>query len=62
MNLIYLQVLDGIGIETGEQNSAKEKYAGKLTAEALLERLGHSFWEHVHELDLSRSKVITPSN
>ena len=51
-------MLDGIGIETGEQNSAKEKYAGKLTAEALLERLGHSFWEHVHELDLSRSKVI----
>ena len=28
-------MLDGIGIETGEQNSAKEKYAGKLTAEAL---------------------------
>jgi len=52
-----LKVLDGLGIEMGEQNLAKEKYAGKLTAEALLERLGHNFWEHVHELDLSRSKI-----
>ena len=52
-----LKVLDGVGIEMGEQNLAKEKYAGKLTAEALLDRLGHSFWEHVHELDLSRSKI-----
>jgi len=52
-----LKVLDGVGIEMGEQTLAKEKYAGKLTPEALLERLGHSFWEHVHELDLSRSKI-----
>eukprot|EP00965_Chrysotila_dentata_P221734 6192546-Pleurochrysis_carterae.AAC.1 len=52
-----LKVLDGVGIEVGEQSLAKEKYAGKLTTEALVERLGHNFWEHVHELDLCRSKL-----
>ena len=30
---------------------------GVTLAEALVERLGHSFWHHVRELDLSRSKL-----
>ena len=74
-----LKVLDGVGIESGEQ---KEKcatgrvsdtgpaaahaqphtvagplhHAGKLSTDALVEKIGHNFWEHVRELDLSRSK------
>ena len=52
-----LKVLDGLGIEAGEQSLAKEMFAGKLTIEALGERLGHTFWERVTELDLSRSKI-----
>jgi len=52
-----LKVLDGVGIESNEQLSAKERFAGRLTADALLERLGHQFWQHVRELDLSRSKL-----
>jgi len=55
-HLRRLKVLDGIGIESTEQHSAKEKYAGRLTSDALVEKLGHSFWQHVRELDLSRSK------
>ena len=54
---MWFQVLDGVGIETMEQSSAKERYAGRLTPDALVDRLGHSFWQHVRELDLSRSKI-----
>ena len=52
-----LKVLDGVGIEQTEQLSAKERFAGRLTPEGLVERLGHSFWHHVRELDLSRAKL-----
>ena len=56
-HLRRLKVLDGVGIESGEQSSAKERYAGRLTTDALVEKIGHNFWEHVRELDLSRSKI-----
>jgi len=52
-----LKVLDGVGIESTEQSVAKERFAGRLTVEVLVEKLGHSFWQHVRELDLSRSKL-----
>ena len=51
------KVLDGAGIESAEQAVAKERYAGRLTVDALVEKVGHNFWEHVRELDLSRSKI-----
>ena len=35
-----LKVLDGVGIEQTEQLSAKERFAGRLTPEGLVERLG----------------------
>uniref|UniRef100_A0A7S3SJ09 U2A'/phosphoprotein 32 family A C-terminal domain-containing protein n=1 Tax=Strombidinopsis acuminata TaxID=141414 RepID=A0A7S3SJ09_9SPIT len=56
-HLRKLKVLDGIGIDLREMNIAKERFAGRLTQEALVERLGHSYFEHVLELDLSRSKI-----
>ena len=34
-----LKVLDGIGVDVNEQQSAREKYSGKLTAEFLSEKL-----------------------
>ena len=36
-----LKVLDGVGIEQTEQLHAKERFAGRLTVEGLVERLGH---------------------
>ena len=52
-----LKVRDRVGIEQTDQLHAKERFAGRLTAEGLVERLGHSFWHHVRELDLARSKL-----
>ena len=62
-HLRRLKVLDGAGIESAEQAVAKERYAGRLTVDALVEKVGHNFWEHVRELDLSRSKIreLTPT-
>ena len=48
---------DGVGIEAAEQSLAKERFAGRLPLEVLVEKLGHSFWHHGRELDLSRSKI-----
>ena len=36
-----LKVLDGIGVDPTEQQLAREKYSGKLTAEFLAEKIGH---------------------
>ena len=52
-----LKVLDGAGVEMAEQEAAKEKYDGKLTTEFVVERVGHSFLEHVRELNLAASRV-----
>ena len=52
-----LKVLDGVGVEMAEQEAAKEKYDGKLTIEFVVERVGHSFLEHVRELNLAASRV-----
>jgi Leucine-rich repeat (LRR) protein len=52
-----LKVLDGVGVEMAEQETAKEKYDGKLTIEFVVERVGHSFLEHVRELNLAASRV-----
>lgn len=35
------QVLDGVAVSAVEQAAAKNKYAGRLTADFLEERLGH---------------------
>ena len=52
-----LKVLDGAGVEMAEQEAAKDKYDGKLTTEFVVERVGHSFLEHVRELNLAASRV-----
>jgi hypothetical protein len=40
-------------LQAAEQAAAKSKYAGKLTMDFLEERVGHRFFEHLRELDLS---------
>ena len=52
-----LKVLDGIGVDINEQQSAREKYSGKLTAEFLAEKIGHKYFEHIRELDLSSCRI-----
>lgn len=56
-HLRHLKVLDGKGIDGAEQAAAKEKYAGKLTMEYLTEKIGHRFFEHIRELDLSGNRI-----
>eukprot|EP00854_Cymbomonas_tetramitiformis_P014094 gene14094-16667_t len=56
-HLRKLKVLDGMGIEATEQAAAKSKYAGKLTLDFLEERVGHRFFEHLRELDLSGFRI-----
>lgn len=52
-----LKVLDGIGVDQGEQQAAREQYSGKLTAEFLADKIGHKYFEHIRELDLSSCRV-----
>ena len=52
-----LKVLDGIGVDINEQQAAREKYSGKLTAEFLAEKIGHKYFEHIRELDLSSCRI-----
>eukprot|EP00736_Rhodelphis_marinus_P010350 Rmarinus@m.14060 len=56
-HLRKLKVLDGLGIESSEQSAAREKYSGKLTHEFLVDKIGHGFFEHVRELDISGCRI-----
>uniref|UniRef100_A0A7S4J9U1 U2A'/phosphoprotein 32 family A C-terminal domain-containing protein n=1 Tax=Guillardia theta TaxID=55529 RepID=A0A7S4J9U1_GUITH len=56
-HLKKLKVLDGLGVESGEQSSANETYSGRLSEEFLVDRLGHSSFGHVSELDLASCKI-----
>jgi hypothetical protein len=39
------QVLDGLGVDSGEQSQAIAKYTGRLTLEMLEEKTGRSSFE-----------------
>ena len=52
-----LKVLDGVGVNQGEAAAAKEKYCGKLTKEMVTDKAGHSFFEHIREINLSNCKL-----
>ena len=56
-NLKKLKVLDGIGIDSPEQSHAKEAYSGKLTEELLSEILGHDYYKHLENVDLSNNRI-----
>ena len=46
-------MLDGNAVEAGEQAASRNLYAGRLTLDGLVERVGHSHFERLRELDLS---------
>jgi len=56
-HLKKLKVLDGMGVEGGEQAAANDTYSGRLTDDFLVDKIGHRFFEHVSELDLSSQKI-----
>ena len=47
------QVLDGAPVEAGEQAASRGQYAGRLSLDALLERIAPARLESLRELDLS---------
>ena len=57
-----LKVLDGVGVDAAEQADAHKKYSGKLTQEFLLEKIGHKYFEHIRELDLSSCRIRRSRN
>ncbi|GMI15843.1 hypothetical protein TrVE_jg5650 [Triparma verrucosa] len=52
-----LKVLDGCGVTQSELVQSKNKYCGKLTRETIVDKVGHSFFEHVRELNLCQLKL-----
>lgn len=40
-------------VEAGEQAASRNQYAGRLTLDSLLERVGHSHFERLREVDLT---------
>ena len=40
-------------MEAGEQAASRNLYAGRLTLDSLVERVGHSHLERLREIDLS---------
>ncbi len=52
------QVLDGVTVEAGEQAASRNLYAGRLTLDSLVERVGHSHFERLREMDLSGLKEL----
>ena len=47
------QVLDGTSVEAGEQAASRSQYAGRLSLDALLERIAPARLESLRELDLT---------
>ena len=56
-HLRRLKVLDGVGVDSAEQSSARERYSGRLTAEFLEEKIGHAYFEAIRELDLASCRI-----
>ncbi|KAJ8341293.1 hypothetical protein SKAU_G00335840 [Synaphobranchus kaupii] len=51
--------LDGVAVETSECENAKDVYGGKLTLDMVTEKLGHSNYSNITELDLQSSSLRT---
>jgi hypothetical protein len=44
------------------QKALSNMYSGRLTEEFVVEKLGHKFFDHVSELDLSSNKIRDTAN
>ncbi|XRB06100.1 U2 small nuclear ribonucleoprotein A [Pycnococcus provasolii] len=56
-HLARLKVLDGVSIETAEISAAKSKYAGVLSTEWLEEKVGHTCFSRLRDLDMSGHRL-----
>ncbi|XP_053406324.1 leucine-rich repeat-containing protein 9-like isoform X5 [Mercenaria mercenaria] len=56
-HLNRLKALDGSAIEAAEGNSAKDMFGGRLTPDFVAEKLGHSNFLEVREMDLPSSGI-----
>ncbi|XP_039597283.1 leucine-rich repeat-containing protein 9 [Polypterus senegalus] len=58
-HLPTLKALDGSAVEPSECENAKDAFGGRLTPDMVTEKLGHSDYSDVHELDLPGSAIRT---
>uniref|UniRef100_A0A8C6QC73 Leucine rich repeat containing 9 n=1 Tax=Nannospalax galili TaxID=1026970 RepID=A0A8C6QC73_NANGA len=58
-HLPELKALDGISIEPPETESAKDLFGGRLTADMIAERQGHSNFPQMQELNWTSSSIRT---
>ena len=56
-HLKKLKVLDGQTVESSEQAAARSKYLGRLTVDTLEEQVGHRFFDHLRDLDISNLRL-----
>ncbi|XP_078381877.1 leucine-rich repeat-containing protein 9-like isoform X2 [Oculina patagonica] len=58
-HLTSLKALDGLAVETSEGSLAKDMFGGRLTPDFIAERLGHSNFSELRELDLPHNSLRT---
>ncbi|XP_043404866.1 leucine-rich repeat-containing protein 9 isoform X4 [Chelonia mydas] len=58
-HLPSLKALDGTAVETADIESAKDLFGGRLTCDMIAERLGHSDFTKMHELNWTTSMIRT---
>ncbi|XP_064621486.1 leucine-rich repeat-containing protein 9-like isoform X3 [Lineus longissimus] len=58
-HLRSLKALDGQAVESAEASTARETFGGRLTADFVAERIGHSNFDEVRELDLPNCSIRT---
>ncbi|XP_054827925.1 leucine-rich repeat-containing protein 9 [Eublepharis macularius] len=54
-----LKALDGVAVEPPEMETAKDLFGGKLTSDMVVERLGHSDFSKMQELNWTASMIRT---
>ncbi|XP_025062921.1 leucine-rich repeat-containing protein 9 [Alligator sinensis] len=58
-HLASLKALDGVAVEPAEVESAKDLFGGRLTCDTIAERLGHSNFTKMQELNWTSSTIRT---
>ncbi|XP_057198998.1 leucine-rich repeat-containing protein 9 isoform X1 [Triplophysa rosa] len=58
-HLPSLRALDGVAVEVCESEAAKDVFEGRLTADMVAEKLGHTNYRELSELNLQSSSIRT---
>ncbi|XP_014829345.1 PREDICTED: leucine-rich repeat-containing protein 9-like [Poecilia mexicana] len=56
-HLPFLKALDGTAVDSGECDSAKMMFKGRLTADSVVEKLGHSNYKEITHLSLQSCSI-----